>query len=57
MMKTIFHQDGKTVEEIYLNPSDEIKEKVIGAQMPVLVSYVTYKVTYKTCWTFHAGML
>lgn len=38
----------KTVEEIYLNPSDEIKEKVIGAQMPVLVSYVTYKVTYQS---------
>lgn len=38
----------ETVEEIYLNPTDEIKEKVIGAQQPVLVSYVTYKVTYQS---------
>ena len=38
----------ETVDEIYTNPSDEIKERVIGAAQPVLVSYVTYRVTYQS---------
>ena len=36
----------KTVDEIYLNPSDEMKEKVLEEDYPVLVSYVEYKVCY-----------
>ena len=36
----------KTVDEIYENPSQEIKEKVLSADTPVLVSYVEYKVCY-----------
>lgn len=36
----------ETVEEIYNNPTEEIKEAVLNADTPALVSYVTYKVTY-----------
>ena len=36
----------KSVEEIYLHPSDEMKETVIGAQYPMLASYVQYKVCF-----------
>lgn len=36
----------ETAERIYLNPTDEIKEKVLGEEYPVLMSYVEYKVTY-----------
>lgn len=36
----------ETAEWIYLNPTDEIKERVLGEEYPVLVSYVEYKVTY-----------
>jgi predicted GNAT family N-acyltransferase len=35
-----------TVDKIYNNPSDEIKERVLAADQPVLVSYVEYKVCY-----------
>lgn len=44
--QAIYDHAMQTVEKIYLNPSDEIKEKVIEEDQPVLVSYVTYKVTY-----------
>lgn len=36
----------QTVDEIYLNPSQEIKDRVINAGMPTLVSYVNSKVCY-----------
>lgn len=36
----------ETVDKIYTNPSDEIKEGVLKAQNPALVSYVRYRVTY-----------
>lgn len=36
----------KTVEEIYQNPSDEIKERVLKEDQPMLVDYVDYKVCY-----------
>lgn len=36
----------ETAEWIYLNPTDEIKERVLGEEYPVLMSYVEYKVTY-----------
>lgn len=36
----------KTVDEIYTNPSQEFKEKIIGTQNPMLLSQVTYKVCY-----------
>lgn len=35
-----------TVDEIYTNPSQEVKEKVLGSTNPILASVVTYKVTY-----------
>lgn len=41
----------ETVDKIYLNPSQEMKEKVLGEENPVLASFVRYKVTYigETC--------
>ena len=36
----------ETAENIYLTPTDEIKETVLGEEYPVLASYVEYKVTY-----------
>lgn len=36
----------ETAEDIYLTPTEEIKETVLGEQYPVLASYVEYKVTY-----------
>lgn len=36
----------KSVEEMYLHPSDEVKEAVIGAEYPVVAGYVKYKVCY-----------
>lgn len=36
----------KTVDEIYTNPSEEIKEKVLGEDLPILASYVEYTVCY-----------
>lgn len=36
----------ETVEEIYENPSEEFKEKILGTQNPMLISQVTYKVCY-----------
>lgn len=35
-----------TVDTLYLNPSDELKESMLQQQQPVLASQVTYKVTY-----------
>ena len=35
-----------TVDKIYEHPSDEIKERVLGAEQPAIVSYVQYKVCY-----------
>lgn len=35
-----------TVDEIYNNPSQEFKEKILGTQNPILASIVTYKVCY-----------
>ncbi len=35
-----------TVTEIYEEPSVEIRERVLGARVPALVSYVEYKVCY-----------
>lgn len=35
-----------TVDEIYTNPSQESKEKVLGSANPILASIVTYKVCY-----------
>ena len=37
-----------TVDKIYTNPSDEIKEAVLGAKQPALVSFVQYKVCYSS---------
>lgn len=36
----------QTVDKIYDNPSDEMKERVLSSSQPALVSYVKYKVTY-----------
>lgn len=44
--QVIYDEAMETVEAIYLNPSQEVKETVLQAETPVLVSYVTYKVTY-----------
>ena len=44
--QAIYDHAMQTVDKIYLNPSVEAKEKVLEADYPVLVSYVTYKVTY-----------
>ena len=44
--QTLKDKAMETVEEIYEHPSEEIKETVLQADTPVLVSYVTYKVTY-----------
>lgn len=35
-----------TVDEIYNNPSQEFKEKILGIQTPILACTVTYKVCY-----------
>lgn len=35
-----------TVDQIYENPSQEFKEKMLGVKNPILTSYVTYKVCY-----------
>lgn len=35
-----------TVDEIYNNPSQEFKEKILGTKNPMLASVVTYKVCY-----------
>ena len=37
-----------TVDKLYLEPSDEMKEKVLGEENPVLASFVEYKVTYQS---------
>ncbi len=36
----------QTMDEIYTNPSDEIKERVLEASNPILSSEVSYKVCY-----------
>lgn len=36
----------QTVDEIYENPSNEIRDRVLQASAPVLVSYVEYKVCF-----------
>lgn len=36
----------QTVDEIYHNPTQEFKEKILGTESPMLTSYVNYKVTY-----------
>ena len=36
----------QTVDEIYDNPSPEIRNRVLEAQTPALISYVEYKVCY-----------
>ncbi len=36
----------KTMDEIYTNPSDEIKERVLESSYPVLTSEVSYKICY-----------
>lgn len=36
----------ESVKELYLEPSNEIKEKVIMAETPMLTSYVRYKVCF-----------
>lgn len=36
----------ESVKELYLEPSDELKEKVIMAEYPMLTSYVRYKVCF-----------
>lgn len=35
-----------TVDKIYTNPDDTVKEEVLGADAPALISYVDYKVSY-----------
>ena len=37
----------ESVDRLYLNPTQEIKEKVLGEEYPMLASYVTYKVAYQ----------
>ncbi|MCP1101560.1 putative GNAT family N-acyltransferase [Aequitasia blattaphilus] len=36
----------RTTDEIYINPSQDFKEKMLEVETPYLVSYVDYKVTY-----------
>ena len=36
----------QTVDKIYDNRSDEMKERVLSSSQPALVSYVKYKVAY-----------
>ncbi len=36
----------QTMDEIYTNPSDEIRERVLGASYPILSSEVSYKICY-----------
>lgn len=36
----------ETVDKIYTNPSDSVKEGVLASEYPALVSYVEYKVSY-----------
>lgn len=35
-----------TVEELYTNPGDDVKEQILQSDVAYLVSYVKYKVTY-----------
>lgn len=44
--KVIEDMAMKTVNEVYLSPSDEMKEALLKENMPYLVSYVNYKITY-----------
>lgn len=37
-----------SVEKLYLDPSQEMKEKVLGESYPVLASFVEYKVAYQS---------
>ena len=37
-----------TVDEIYTNPGEEVKERVLKAETPALISNVSYKVCYAT---------
>lgn len=37
----------ETVEKLYLNPSQDMKEKVLSEDSPVLASLVEYKITYQ----------
>ena len=46
--KTIKNCAMSTVDEIYTHPDDKIKQKVIEANRPALISYVKCKVTYAT---------
>ncbi len=36
----------ETVDRLYLNPDEAVKEKVLGEEYPVLASEVSYKITY-----------
>ena len=36
----------ESVKELYLEPSDELKEKIIISEYPMITSYVRYKVCY-----------
>lgn len=38
----------ETVDKIYINPSEEIKERVLASQIPMLANLVESKVTYAT---------
>ena len=38
----------ESVDKLYLEPSDDMKEKVLGEEYPVLASFVEYKVTYQS---------
>lgn len=38
----------ETVDKIYINPSEEIKERVLSSQTPMLANLVESKVTYAT---------
>ena len=38
----------ETVDKIYINPSEEIKETVLSSQTPMLANLVESKVTYAT---------
>ena len=46
--KTIKNCAMSTVDEIYTHPDEKIKQKVIEANTPALISYVKCKVTYAT---------
>lgn len=38
----------ETVDKLYLEPSDETKEQVLGEEAPVLASLVEYKIAYQS---------